>query len=142
MLFDLLRHRLVEVLQLHTQPKVPQLDGVIREKDVRTYSKEGGGERERGGRGKERERGGGQYTAKNRRTFNVPVHYPPVVEGVHGPQQVSGVVPDHVLREALLGYAPQSALMAVLHEYVELGLGGGKGEGGRERGVRDGEGGG
>ena len=74
------------------------------------------------------------------------MHYPPVVEGVHGPQQVSGVVPDHVLGEALLGYAPQSALVAVLHEYVELGLGGGGGGGARgregERRVRDGEGGG
>ena len=59
MLFDLLRHRLVEVLQLHTQPKVPQLDGVIREKDVRTCSKEGGGEGGgEGGRERERERGG------------------------------------------------------------------------------------
>ena len=34
----LIRHGLIEVLQLHTQTKVPQFDRVIREKDIGTYT--------------------------------------------------------------------------------------------------------
>ena len=54
-----------------------------------------------------------------------------VMEHVHSPQQISCVASDHVLRKALLGYGPQSTLMTVLHEDVQLHLrGGGEGGGG------------
>ena len=58
MLPYLIRHSFIEVLELYTETKVSQLDGVIREEDVGTWrGREGGGERK--GRGREGGKGEG-----------------------------------------------------------------------------------
>ena len=46
----------------------------------------------------------------------------PAVQHLNSSEEVSGVASYHVFRQSLLSYAPQSTLMTVFHEEVELGL--------------------
>ena len=65
-------------------------------------------------------------TGKKTPTLDVSVNDARFVQKVDSLHNVSRVVPDHVLVQTLLGYAPYRALVAVLHEHVELTLRGGR----------------